>query len=82
MVLLLKCRHDLGDETLELRLLALEAHAGVDPEGIFVIAQRRFQHYIDGEFSDGEACYPSIDPDSGAIWAEMPEAREGDVDRA
>ncbi|MGO7168405.1 aldehyde dehydrogenase [Rhizobium leguminosarum] len=43
---------------------------------------RRFQHYIDGEFSDGEACYPSIDPASGAIWAEMPEAREGDVDRA
>ncbi|MBY3300841.1 aldehyde dehydrogenase, partial [Rhizobium laguerreae] len=43
---------------------------------------RRFQHYIDGEFSDGEACYPSIDPASGAVWAEMPEAREGDVDRA
>ncbi|MBY3177384.1 aldehyde dehydrogenase [Rhizobium leguminosarum] len=43
---------------------------------------RRFQHYIDGEFSDGEACYPSIDPASGAIWAEMPEARECDVDRA
>ncbi|UFW82362.1 aldehyde dehydrogenase [Rhizobium sp. SU303] len=43
---------------------------------------RRFQHYIDGEFSDGEASYPSIDPASGAIWAEMPEAREGDVDRA
>ncbi|OWV85256.1 carnitine dehydratase [Rhizobium sp. R635] len=43
---------------------------------------RRFQHYIDGEFSDGEASYPSIDPATGAIWAEMPEAREGDVDRA
>ncbi|UWU32432.1 aldehyde dehydrogenase (plasmid) [Rhizobium sp. WSM1274] len=43
---------------------------------------RRFQHYIDGEFSDGEASYPSIDPASGAAWAEMPEAREGDVDRA
>ncbi|MGO6996052.1 aldehyde dehydrogenase [Rhizobium leguminosarum] len=43
---------------------------------------RRFQHYIDGEFSDGKASYPSIDPASGAIWAEMPEAREGDVDRA
>ncbi|MBB3165281.1 aldehyde dehydrogenase family protein [Rhizobium laguerreae] len=43
---------------------------------------RRFQHYIDGEFSDGEASSPSIDPASGAIWAEMPEAREGDVDRA
>ncbi|OHV19136.1 aldehyde dehydrogenase [Rhizobium sp. RMa-01] len=43
---------------------------------------RRFQHYIDGEFSDGEASYPSIDPASGAAWAEMPEAREADVDRA
>ncbi|TAT92977.1 aldehyde dehydrogenase [Rhizobium ruizarguesonis] len=43
---------------------------------------RHFQHYIDGEFSDGEASYPSIDPASGAVWAEMPEAREGDVDRA
>ncbi|MGR9229077.1 aldehyde dehydrogenase [Rhizobium leguminosarum] len=43
---------------------------------------RRFQHYIDGEFSDGEASYPSIDPASGAGWADMPEAREGDVDRA
>ncbi|MFL5014501.1 aldehyde dehydrogenase [Rhizobium sp.] len=43
---------------------------------------RRFQHYIDGEFSDGEASYPSIDPASGTAWAEMPEAREGDVDRA
>ncbi|OWO94252.1 carnitine dehydratase [Rhizobium esperanzae] len=43
---------------------------------------RRFQHYIDGEFSNGEASYPSIDPASGAVWAEMPEARENDVDRA
>ncbi|MBX5162823.1 MULTISPECIES: aldehyde dehydrogenase [unclassified Rhizobium] len=43
---------------------------------------RRFQHYIDGEFSDGEASYPSIDPATGAVWADMPEAREGDVDRA
>ncbi|MBY5363419.1 aldehyde dehydrogenase [Rhizobium leguminosarum] len=43
---------------------------------------RRFQHYIDGEFSDGEASYPSIDPASGTVWAEMPEAREEEVDRA
>ncbi|EJC71432.1 NAD-dependent aldehyde dehydrogenase [Rhizobium leguminosarum bv. viciae WSM1455] len=43
---------------------------------------RRFQHYINGEFSDGEASYPSIDPASDTVWAEMPEAREGDVDRA
>ena len=43
---------------------------------------QRFQHYIDGEFSDGEARFASIDPASGEIWAEMPEAREADVDRA
>ncbi|MBX5151575.1 aldehyde dehydrogenase [Rhizobium lentis] len=43
---------------------------------------QRFQHYIGGEFSDGEAHYPSIDPATGTVWAEMPEAREGDVDRA
>lgn len=43
---------------------------------------RHFQHYIDGEFSDGEARYPSVEPATGDIWAEMPEAREADVDRA
>ncbi|PZM08802.1 aldehyde dehydrogenase [Rhizobium tubonense] len=43
---------------------------------------RRFQCYIDGKFSDGEACFESIDPASGRAWAEMPEAREADVDRA
>lgn len=43
---------------------------------------QRFQYYIDGEFLDGEARYPSVDPATGVIWAEMPEAREHDVDRA
>jgi aldehyde dehydrogenase (NAD+) len=43
---------------------------------------QRFQHYIDGEFSDGEARFASIDPASGEIWAELPQAREADVDRA
>jgi aldehyde dehydrogenase (NAD+) len=43
---------------------------------------RRFQHYIDGAFSDGEARFESIDPATGETWAEMPEAREADVDRA
>lgn len=42
----------------------------------------RFQLYIDGAFEDGEARFPSLDPSTGAPWAEMPEAREGDVDRA
>ena len=43
---------------------------------------QRFQYYIDGEFSDGEAHYESVDPASGTAWAQMPEAREQDVDRA
>jgi len=43
---------------------------------------QRFQHYIDGAFSDGEARFDSIDPSSGEPWANMPEAREADVDRA
>ncbi len=42
----------------------------------------RFQQYIDGTFEDGEARFASLDPATGAPWAEMPEAREGDVDRA
>ena len=41
-----------------------------------------FQYYIDGEFLDGEARFQSIDPATGDVWAEMPEAREADVDRA
>ncbi|WP_018097223.1 aldehyde dehydrogenase [Sinorhizobium meliloti] len=43
---------------------------------------QRFQCYIDGEFGDGEARFESIDPATGRAWAEMPEAREADVDRA
>lgn len=43
---------------------------------------QRFQCYIDGEFRDGEARFESIDPATGRAWAEMPEAREADVDRA
>ncbi|MGY5810922.1 aldehyde dehydrogenase [Rhizobium sp. LEGMi198b] len=43
---------------------------------------QRFQSYIDGEFVDGEARFASVDPATGEIWAEMPEAREKDVDRA
>lgn len=43
---------------------------------------QRFQSYIDGEFVDGEARFASLDPATGKIWAEMPEAREQDVDRA
>ncbi|GCA52318.1 aldehyde dehydrogenase PuuC [Sinorhizobium sp. KGO-5] len=43
---------------------------------------QRFQCYINGEFADGEARFESIDPATGHAWAEMPEAREADVDRA
>ncbi|AYG69747.1 MULTISPECIES: aldehyde dehydrogenase [unclassified Rhizobium] len=43
---------------------------------------QRFQYYIDGEFLDGEARFECIDPATGNPWAEMPEAREADVDRA
>lgn len=46
------------------------------------MTMRRFQQYVDGAFEDGEARYESVDPATGAVWAEMPEAREGDVDRA
>ncbi|WEX74494.1 aldehyde dehydrogenase [Sinorhizobium numidicum] len=41
-----------------------------------------FQSYIDGKFTDGETRFESVDPASGRAWAEMPEAREADVDRA
>ncbi|MBW8299457.1 MAG: aldehyde dehydrogenase [Hydrogenophaga sp.] len=43
---------------------------------------QRFQLYIDGTFQDGEARFDSLDPATGEVWAEMPEAREAGVDRA
>jgi len=43
---------------------------------------QQFQCYIDGRFSNGEARFPSVDPATGAAWAQMPESREADVDRA
>jgi aldehyde dehydrogenase (NAD+) len=42
----------------------------------------RFQLYIDGAFEDGSSRFDSIDPSTGTAWADMPEAREGEVDRA
>lgn len=41
-----------------------------------------FQQYIDGVFEDGTARFDSLDPATGKTWASMPEAREGDIDRA
>jgi aldehyde dehydrogenase (NAD+) len=43
---------------------------------------QRFQHYIDGHFEDPAQTFPSIDPATGEPWAEMPEAREAEVERA
>nr|CAD6628391.1 carnitine dehydratase [Rhizobium sp. TCK] len=43
---------------------------------------RQFQQYIDGKFEDGAAQFGSVDPSTGQAWAQMPEAREQDVDRA
>lgn len=43
---------------------------------------QNFQQYIDGAFDDGTARFDSLDPATGMAWAKMPEAREGDVDRA
>ncbi|MCM2451675.1 aldehyde dehydrogenase [Agrobacterium vitis] len=43
---------------------------------------QRVQRYIDGTFSDGEARFESLDPATGEVWADMPEARESDVNRA
>ncbi len=42
----------------------------------------RFQLYIDGAFCDGAARFASRDPATGQPWAEMPEARREEVDRA
>lgn len=42
----------------------------------------RFQHYIDGQFEDGDAGFESLDPATGQAWAVMPKATPADVDRA
>lgn len=42
----------------------------------------RFQQYINGRFDEGSARFDSIDPATGQVWAQMPEAREADVNRA
>ena len=42
----------------------------------------RFQLYIDGQFQDGAATFPSLNPATGTPWADMPEAREAQVGAA
>lgn len=41
-----------------------------------------FQLYIDGQFEPGAATFGSVDPSTGEVWAQMPEARTGEVNRA
>ncbi|OXJ06597.1 aldehyde dehydrogenase [Burkholderia sp. AU6039] len=41
-----------------------------------------FQLYIDGQFEPGAATFGSINPATGAVWAQMPEARTDEVNRA
>ena len=42
----------------------------------------QFHLYIDGAFHPGAATFASIDPATGTTWAEMPEAREAEVNLA
>ncbi|MGI4858003.1 MAG: aldehyde dehydrogenase [Janthinobacterium lividum] len=41
-----------------------------------------FQLYIDGTFVPGAATFGSVNPATGRVWAQMPEARTDEVDRA
>ncbi|KLN60356.1 carnitine dehydratase [Kiloniella spongiae] len=43
---------------------------------------RRFQQYVNGNFEDGSVSFESLDPSSGQPWAQMPEAKSDDVNRA
>jgi len=43
---------------------------------------RRFQLFIDGEFSDGEDWFEDVNPATGEVIAQVAEAGVGDVDRS
>ncbi|WP_299950393.1 aldehyde dehydrogenase [uncultured Ruegeria sp.] len=43
---------------------------------------QQFQQYIDGAFSDGATQFDSLDPATGKVWAQMPEASAADVNQA
>ena len=43
---------------------------------------QQFQQYIDGAFSDGATQFDSLDPATGKVWAQMPEASVEDVNQA
>ncbi|WP_244817454.1 aldehyde dehydrogenase [Caballeronia sp. Lep1P3] len=42
----------------------------------------QFQLYIDGQFETGAATFGSVNPATGKVWAQMPEARTEQVNRA
>jgi aldehyde dehydrogenase (NAD+) len=42
----------------------------------------QFQLYIDGQFEPGVATFGSVNPATGKVWAQMPEARSEQVNRA
>jgi aldehyde dehydrogenase (NAD+) len=42
----------------------------------------QFQLYIDGRFEPGAATFGSVNPATGRVWAQMPEARTEQVNRA
>jgi (Z)-2-((N-methylformamido)methylene)-5-hydroxybutyrolactone dehydrogenase len=42
----------------------------------------QFQLYIDGKFEAGAATFGSVNPATGKVWADMPEARTDEVNRA
>ena len=46
------------------------------------MASRTFQQYINGAFEDAAVTFDSINPATGQVWATMPAASAGDVDRA
>lgn len=41
-----------------------------------------FQLYIDGQFEPGAATFGSVNPATGEVWVQMPEARADEVNRA
>lgn len=43
---------------------------------------QQFQQYIDGGFADGQSRFDSIDPATGQVWAQMPDAGEVGVEQA
>jgi aldehyde dehydrogenase (NAD+) len=43
---------------------------------------QQFQQYIDGGFADGQSRFDSVDPATGQVWAQMPDAGEVGVEQA